>query len=66
MITSTRFSHRKILSAREPASFWWEYRRHLSTRFCKNFVLSKQVKNTVAVLAFFDQRKSLVSSNKNN
>ena len=24
--SSTRFSHRKILSARKPASFWWEIR----------------------------------------
>ena len=31
------------------------YRRHFSMRFCKNVVDAKQVKTTVAVLAFFDQ-----------
>ena len=39
---------------------------HFSTRFCKNVVVSKQVTNTVAVLAFFDQQKGSVPSNKNN
>ena len=28
--------------------------------------MSKQVKNTVAVLAFFDQQKDSVTSNKDN
>mgnify|MGYP000235328368 FL=1 len=41
------------------------YRRHFSSRFCKNVVASKQVKNTVAVLAFFDLQKGLVTSSKN-
>ena len=41
-------------------------RRHFSTRFCKNVVESKQVNNTVAVLAFFDEQKGSVTSNKNN
>ena len=34
--------------------------------FCKNVVVSKIVKNTVAVLAFFDQQKGSVTSNNNN
>ena len=42
------------------------YRRHFSTRFRKNVVASKQVKNTVTVFTFFDQQKGLVTSNKNN
>ena len=41
-------------------------RRHFSTKFCKNVVVSKQVNNTVAVLAFFDQQKGPGNSNKNN
>ena len=42
------------------------YRRHFSTSFCKIVVVSKHVKNTVAVLALFDQQKGSVTSNKNN
>ena len=42
------------------------YRRHFSARFRKNVVVSKQVKTTVAVLAFLDQQKSSVTSNKIN
>ena len=59
--TSTRFSHKTKETARKPASFWRQKRdrRHFSKRFCKNVVVSKQVKNTVAVLAFFDQQKRL-------
>ena len=34
--------------------------------FCKNVVVSKRVKNTVAGLAFFDQQKGSVTSNNNN
>ena len=44
------------MNARKVASFWRE-KRHFSRRFCKTVVESKQVKTTVAVLAFFDQRK---------
>ena len=40
--------------------------RHFNTRFCKDVVVSKQVKNTVEVLAFFDQQNGSVTSNKNN
>ena len=36
------------------------------TRFCKIVVVSKQVKNVVVVLAFFDQQKGSVTSNKDN
>ena len=64
-----RFSHRTALSARKSASFRREktrYHRRFTARFCKNVIVSKQVKNTVAVLAFFDQQKGLVTSNKNN
>ena len=41
------------------------YRRHLSAKFCKNVVVSKEVINAVAVLAFFDQQKGIIT-NKNN
>ena len=62
-------SHRATLSACKP-SFWREKRntarRHFSTRFCKNVVESKQVKNMVVVLPFFDLQKGSVTSNKNN
>ena len=37
-----------------------------STRFCKNVVVSKQVKNTVAVLVFFNQQEGSVTSSENN
>ena len=53
-------SHRTTVSAREPASFWRKKRES------KSVVVSKQVKKFVTVLAFFDQQKGLVSSNKNN
>ena len=42
------------MSARKPASFWREKRdtaSSLSATFCKNIVVSKQVKNTIAVLS---------------
>lgn len=51
--TSTRFFHRATLNARKLASFWQE-KRHSSRRFGKTVVESKQVKTSVAVLAFFD------------
>ena len=41
-----------------PSSFFYEV--------FKNVVASKQVKNTVAGLAFFAQQKGSVTSNKNN
>ena len=53
---SRRFSRRTTLSARKSASFWRE-KLDFNTRFCRNVVVSKQVKNTVAVYAFFDQQK---------
>ena len=37
--------------------------RHFCTTFYKNVVVSKQVKNAVAI---FDQQKGLVTSDKNN
>jgi len=40
------------------------YRRHFTTRFCKNVVVSKQLKNKVAVLAFFDLQKGSVTSTR--
>ena len=49
-----RFSHRTTVSARKPASFSREKRdtpSSLSTSFCKNIAVSKQVKNTIAVLS---------------
>ena len=36
------------------------------SRCCKNVVVSKQVKNTVAVLAFAGQQKGYVTCNTNN
>ena len=59
-IRGTRFSHKATVSARKPASFWREKRDTvfiLVRGFSENVVLSKQVKNTVAVFAFFDQQK---------
>jgi len=58
------------LSARKPASFWRE-KRDAVVIFVRGFALknvvgSKQVKNTIAVLAFFDQQKGSVTSNKSN
>ena len=67
--TSTRFSHRATLVARKPTSFWREKRDTvviLVRGFAKNVVEAKQVKNTVAVLPFFDLQKGSVTSNKNN
>ena len=67
--TSTNLFHRKTASARKPASFWREKRVTvviLVRDFAKNDVVSKQVNNTVAVLAFFDQQKGPGNSNKNN
>ena len=69
MTRSMRFSHRTTVSAHKPASFWWE--KHdtfiiLVQGFEKMLSLSKQVKNTVAVLVFFDQQKGSVTSYKNN
>ena len=40
--------------------------RHFTTRFYKNVVMSKQVNNTVEVLAIFDRQKGSVTINKNN
>ena len=57
--------HWALANQRHFARKTW-YRRHFSTRFCKNVVVSKQVKNTVAVLAFLDQWKGSVTNNKNN
>ena len=57
------------MCVRKPASFWREKRDTvviLLRDFAKNVVVSKKVKNTVAVLAFFDQQKGSVTSNKNN
>ena len=55
------FSLNNFERARKP-SFWREKRntarRHFSTRFCKNFVLSKQVKNTVAAWHFSISKKA--------
>ena len=39
-------------------------RRHFSARFCKNVVVTKQVENRTAVLAFFDQQNGSVVSNR--
>ena len=52
-----------ILSARKPGVniFGGE-----DVIFCKNVVVTKQDKNSVKVLAFFDQQKGTVTSNKNN
>ena len=66
MTTSSRVSRRNALSTRKPASFWREKRgchRRFSTRFAK--ILSCQVKNTIEVLAFFEQQKGSVTSKKN-
>ena len=52
-----RFSHRTTLSASKLVSFWQE-KHHFSTSFCKNVVVSKQVKITVAVLVFSISQKA--------
>ena len=49
MIMSTRFSHRTTLSVCKPASFWREKR--------DTVIILLQVKNTAAVLAFFNLQK---------
>jgi len=41
------------------------HKHHSGTRFCNNVVVSKQVKNMVAVLGFFNHQKGSVTSNKN-
>ena len=64
---STRFSHSMTTSVWKPASFWRE-KRDTAVNLVRGFpkmVLSKQVKNTVAVVAFFHQQKDPVASNKN-
>ena len=51
--------HTTTLSARRLASFWREKRGSVVIslrRFAKLIVVSKQFKNTVEVLAFFDQQ----------
>ena len=53
------------MSERKPASFWPREKRDAAV-FCKNVVESKQINNTVAVLAFLDEQKGSVTSNKNN
>ena len=74
MTTSTRFSHRIAVQQKDIegaqtsvilAGKTW-YRRHFTTRLCKNVVGSKQVKYTVSALAFFVQQKAAVTSNTNN
>ena len=65
---STRFPHRNTLSACKPASFWQEKRDAviiLVQGFAQNVVVSKQFKNTLIGLAFFDQQKGSVPFNKN-
>lgn len=52
-----RFSLRTTLIVCKPASFWQEKHDAISAKFCKNVVVSKQVKNTVVVLEFFNQQK---------
>ena len=67
--TRTRFSSQTTLTLHKPMSFWREKRDTviiLEQSFAKNVVLSKQVKNTVIILAFFDQQKGSVTRNKNN
>ena len=64
-----RFSLGTTVSTPQLASFWQE--KHdmaiiLVKRFANNHVvMSKQVKNTVAILSFFEQQKGAVTSNKN-
>jgi len=53
----------------KPTPFWWE--KHdvviiLVQGFAQNVVVSKQFKNTVTGLAFFDQQNGSVPFNKNN
>ena len=66
MTTRMRFLHRNTVNVCKPASFCWENCDTVVMRFCKIVVVLKQVKNTVVVLAFFDQQKGSVTSNKNN
>jgi len=64
-----RFSQRKTLTVYKPASFWWEKRNTVVVfvrGLGKNVVVTKPIKNTVAVLIFFNQQKGSVTSNQNN
>ena len=54
---SVRFFHKTAVSVRK---------HHSGARFCNNVDVSKQVKNMVAVLGFFNHQKGSVTSNKNN
>jgi len=50
-----RFSQRKTLTVYKPASFWWEKRNTVVVfvrGLGKNVVVTKPIKNTVAVLIF--------------
>ena len=66
---SMRFFHRTTLSACKAGSFWQEKRDTviiLPQGFAKMLsCMSKQVKNTAAVSAFFNGQKCSVTSNKN-
>ena len=69
MATSTRFSQSKIERAKTNVVFGGKKVipcSHFCTRFCKNVVESKQIKNMVVVLPFFDLENGSVTSNKNN
>ena len=61
----TRFFHRTTVSARKQRRFSGEnvIPSSFSTRFCKNVVVSKRVKSTVAGLAFFDQQNGSFAKN---
>lgn len=64
-----RFSQIKTLRVYKPASFWWEKRNTVVIfvrRLGKNVVMTKPIKNTVAVLTFFSPQKGSVTSNQNN
>ena len=65
---STKLSHRMTLSVCKPASFWQEKRDTdviLVWRFAKNVVVSKEVKNMAAVLAYFDRKNGSFTSYNN-
>lgn len=66
---SITFFHRTIMSERKPTSFWQEQRDTviiLLQGFANILSLLKTIqKNTAAVLAFLDQQKGSVTSNKN-
>ena len=53
---SVIFFHKTTVSVRK---------HHSGPRFCNNVVVSRQVKNMVAVLGFFNHQKGSVTSNKN-